>query len=283
MSSSSIFPSYLLPSIPFRRRLWKSNKTTIPTPKASLSTSSPSPSPSSSSTTTTASSSNSPSQGNDGDNGDNDGANVINPPGFLQGHKSYLRCTRCSADLCLTSQIISKGFTGRHGRAYLVSADPSTDGISIAPSTASLHRTSLPNTVTQQPLPRQLVTGAHTVSDITCRFCGSLLGWKYVAAEEESQKYKVGKFILETKRVSVCSSWENNDVGGGTCGGNDNGDQLFDYYYSQKSATADGNGCDVEFDSQDEEECEDLFSGMWSPWLAARRRRDRNFERRSFG
>ncbi|PGH31642.1 protein MPE1 [[Emmonsia] crescens] len=259
MSSSSIFPTYLLPSIPFRRRLWKSNKTTISTPKDPPSSTS----------------SNSPSQSNDDD--DDNGAAVINTPGFLQGHKSYLRCARCSADLCLTSQIISKGFTGRHGRAYLVSANPSTDAISIAP-TSSLQRTSLPNTVTQQPLPRQLVTGAHTVSDIICRFCGSLLGWKYVAAEEESQKYKVGKFILETKKISVCSSWENNDVGGG---GNSDGGELFDYYYSQKSSG--GSNDDVEFDSQDEEECEDLFSGMWSPWLAARRRRDRNFERRSFG
>ncbi|OAX80802.1 hypothetical protein ACJ72_04856 [Emergomyces africanus] len=264
---SSIFPTYLLPSIPFRRRLWKSNKPSI------------SPSKDSPSTSSSSSSSNSSSQGNnDDDDIDADGANVINPPGFLQGHKSFLRCARCSADLCLSSQIISKGFTGRHGRAYLVSADPSTDGISIAPS-ASLHRASLPNTVTQQPLPRQLVTGAHTVSDITCRFCGSLLGWKYVAAEEESQKYKVGKFILETKRISVCSSWENNHVGGG--GGNGNDDDPSDYYYSQK-ASADGNDGNVEFDSQDEEECEDLFSGMWSPWLAAKRRRDRNFERRSF-
>lgn len=99
-----------------------------------------------------------------------------------------------------------------------------------------------------------------------------------MAAEEESQKYKVGKFILETKKISVCSSWENNDVGGG---GNSDGGELFDYYYSQKSSG--GSNDDVEFDSQDEEECEDLFSGMWSPWLAARRRRDRNFERRSFG
>lgn len=29
---------------------------------------------------------------------------------------------------------------------------------------------------------------------------------------------------------------------------------------------------DVEFDSQDEDECEDLFSGIWSPALAKRRR-----------
>lgn len=34
----------------------------------------------------------------------------------------------------------------------------------------------------------------------------------------------------------------------------------------------------VEFDSQDEDECEDLFAGVWSPGLA-RRRRQRKSER----
>ena len=29
---------------------------------------------------------------------------------------------------------------------------------------------------------------------------------------------------------------------------------------------------DLEFDSQDEDECEDLFAGVWSPGLAGRRR-----------
>ena len=34
---------------------------------------------------------------------------------------------------------------------------------------------------------------------------------------------------------------------------------------------------EVEFDSQDEDECEDLFAGVWSPQLARRRRRGRRF------
>ena len=36
-----------------------------------------------------------------------------------------------------------------------------------------------------------------------------MLGWKYVSAEEEAQKYKVGMFILETKRVIRSVDWEN--------------------------------------------------------------------------
>lgn len=85
------------------------------------------------------------------------------------------------------------------------------------------------------PEDRQLTTGRHTVRDIFCLDCEQLVGWFYVgcpdvmvpgvcqsfqshrwliswwnlppqsnpqdAAVEESQKYKVGKFILEKSRI----------------------------------------------------------------------------------
>ncbi|CAA3022997.1 Hypothetical predicted protein [Olea europaea subsp. europaea] len=44
---------------------------------------------------------------------------------------------------------------------------------------------------------RIMITGVHTVADIFCTGCGSIVGWKYEAAHEESQKYKEGKVILE--------------------------------------------------------------------------------------
>jgi hypothetical protein len=111
-------------------------------------------------------------------------------------------------------------------------------------------------------VPRQLVTGAHTVADISCRTCGSVLGWKYVEAEEESQRYKVGKFILETKRVVRGAGWED--------------------MHEEDMADPEGkrgSSEEVEFDSQDEDECEDLFSGIWSPQLAKRRRKNKSFGR----
>lgn len=97
------------------------------------------------------------------------------------------------------------------------------------------------------------------MSDISCRNCGSVLGWKYVDAAEDSQKYKVGKFILEAKRTVKGTEWdqaleeEDNDMVAHT--GKD----------------------DIEFDSQDEDECEDLFSGIWTPQLAAKRRKRRAY------
>ncbi|KAK5119498.1 hypothetical protein LTR85_007598 [Meristemomyces frigidus] len=258
----SLFPTYLVPSLPFRRRQSSTDSNT---------------STSSDATTSTAPSSNS-----------------ADAESYLSGHASHLRCSRCLSDLALSTQIISKGFTGRHGRAYLVSASQScitpattSDGASNSSSAKAKNDAlpNLPNTYTHKPVPRQLVTGAHTVGDISCAQCGSVLGWKYIAAEEEAQRYKVGKFILETKRVCRSSTWENED-------------DVIDEHEMQerKRRGSDGRrrsslavppnelpsaaGDDaVEFDSQDEDECEDLFMGVWTPQLAAKRRKARVFDR----
>jgi len=221
---STPFPLYLFPSIPFRRRRRSS---TISTSTASSSSSSP------------------PTQ----------------PTSFLSSSSSsHLRCSKCLVDLIPTASIISKGFTGRHGRAYLVS--PPTASTLYTPSStlppSELGNGDLPNTHTHKPVPRQLVTGAHTVSDISCRSCGSVLGWKYVHADEESQRYKIGKFILETKRVVRATGWE------------DEQDEGKEEEMREE---------EIEFDSQDEDECEDLFSGIWSPQLARRRRKNRAWGR----
>jgi hypothetical protein len=84
-----------------------------------------------------------------------------------------------------------------------------------------------------------------------------VLGWKYVDAAEDSQKYKVGKFILETKRIVKSAEWDE------SLDEEDNG------------MVRDRKDEDIEFDSQDEDECEDLFSGIWTPQLASKRRKRR--------
>ncbi|PYH47716.1 yippee-domain-containing protein [Aspergillus saccharolyticus JOP 1030-1] len=184
---------------------------------------------------------------------------------FLEGHISCIRCSHCAADLCLTSQIISKGFTGRHGRALLVSPQIVASAVSIHPSSAATE--CLPNTIVQKPVSRRLVTGVHTVSDINCALCGTVLGWKYVSAEEETQRYKVGKFILESEKITTSTSWESTprvpvDL-----------IRLCSELPLERSPAH-----NMEFDSQDEDECEDLFAGIWSPGLAVRRR-SRKMER----
>jgi len=48
---------------------------------------------------------------------------------------------------------------------------------------------------------RLLLTGLHVVADIYCNCCDTRLGWKYLEAYEETQKYKEGKFILEKAMI----------------------------------------------------------------------------------
>ena len=50
---------------------------------------------------------------------------------------------------------------------------------------------------------RRLATGIHTVCDIFCSVCKEYLGWFYVEAMEQSEKYKIGNFILERQKVDV--------------------------------------------------------------------------------
>ena len=74
-------------------------------------------------------------------------------------------------------------------------------------------------------------------------------------AKEPSQRYKIGKFILETKRVVLGVNW---------------GDE-------EPSVDLDGKDEEdvVVFDSEDEDECEDLFAGTWDRDVVAKRRNRR--------
>ncbi|WPH04815.1 Hypothetical protein R9X50_00771200 [Acrodontium crateriforme] len=256
-SPPTLFPTYLVPSLSFRRRQSSTDST------ASAATASSSQSSASRvSTVSTAASSLIAEQDYIPEK-----ETLQDDEAFLTSHTSHLRCARCLADLALSSQIISKGFTGRHGRAYLVAPSSS----SAPPPSSRRYLTNplpnLPNTYTHKPVPRQLVTGAHTVGDLGCAHCGAVLGWKYIAAEDIAQRYKVGKFILEMKRVCRASTWEA-----------DGDDDIIKSKPKRlkKSAVPDE---EVEFDSQDEDECEDLFLGIWTPHMAAQRRKEKLLER----
>ena len=227
-SPISNFPVYLLPSYPFRRRKESTDSTGSTDSNLSTETAS----------------------------------RLVG--NYLNGHTSHLRCAKCSTDVCLTSQIISKGFTGRHGRAYLVSPSSALSG--STPGCKAANGLCLPNTKTDAPSSRQLVTGVHTVSDVRCAFCNSILGWKYDGAEEESQRYKVGKYILETKMICSSSNWETNDLQ----------PPPTSLLHRRLDASCEDT---IDFDSQDEDECEDLFAGVWSPILAMKRRQGKSFRK----
>ncbi|KAL7500633.1 hypothetical protein ACHAWT_009865 [Skeletonema menzelii] len=95
---------------------------------------------------------------------------------YLDGPQIYT-CGQCRTHLTSHDDIISKSFHGRHGRAYLFDQ--------------------CVNIVTGPPEDRILITGLHSVCDINCKRCNTLVGWTYARAYEPSQKYKEGKFIIE--------------------------------------------------------------------------------------
>ncbi|KAK8017988.1 hypothetical protein PG991_007178 [Apiospora marii] len=176
-------------------------------------------------------------------------------PRLLKVRPDTIRCSTCSTDLAFASQIVSKGFTGRYGRAYLVSP-PENDGTDGSGSG------SLVNIKIGKPESRLLVTGSHIVADVTCNICHAKVGWKYVDAKEESQKYKVGKYILETHRTVDYKHWEDA--------------AMVDVPEFAASSQHDKHSLDaaepVMFNSDDEDECEDIFSGTWDAAVVAKRR-----------
>lgn len=95
---------------------------------------------------------------------------------YLDGPQVYT-CAQCRTHLTSHDDIVSKSFHGRHGRAYLFDQ---CVNVSIGPSDD-----------------RRLITGLHTVCDIFCKRCKTLIGWTYLKAYDPSQKYKEGKFIIE--------------------------------------------------------------------------------------
>ncbi|XP_043725282.1 protein yippee-like isoform X2 [Telopea speciosissima] len=101
---------------------------------------------------------------------------VINLEGKIYSRK------HCQTHLALYDDIISKSFHCRHGKAYLFRK--------------------VVNVSVGEKEDRMMITGMHTVADIFCVGCGSIVGWTYEAAHEKSQKYKEGKFVLERFKVS---------------------------------------------------------------------------------
>ncbi|XP_062168450.1 protein yippee-like At5g53940 [Alnus glutinosa] len=97
----------------------------------------------------------------------------------LEG-RSY-RCKFCKTHLALADDLVSRGFHCRRGKAYLFN--------------------NAVNLVVGALEERMMLSGLHSVADIFCCCCGQIVGWKYEAAHERTQKYKEGKFVLERGRI----------------------------------------------------------------------------------
>ncbi|CAO2842430.1 unnamed protein product [Amaranthus hypochondriacus] len=98
----------------------------------------------------------------------------------LPGPKIF-RCKCCKVDSASPENIVSKNFFGRFGKAYLFKT---VVNITLGPTEE-----------------RHFTTGLHAFNDVYCRSCQQILGWKYVKAYEENEKYKEGMYILEKERI----------------------------------------------------------------------------------
>ena len=47
-----------------------------------------------------------------------------------------------------------------------------------------------------------MMTGLHTVKSVICKSCRQVIGWTYVFAYEQREKYKEGKFIIEKEYMA---------------------------------------------------------------------------------
>ncbi|CDF32959.1 unnamed protein product [Chondrus crispus] len=90
-------------------------------------------------------------------------------------------CASCGTHLASAEDVVSKGFQGKHGRAYLFS--------------------NVVNITLGEPAERELMTGTHTIVEVRCVSCKQYHGWKYISASHPNQSYKVDKFLLELKSM----------------------------------------------------------------------------------
>lgn len=79
-------------------------------------------------------------------------------------------------------QLVSKNFHGKTGKAYLFNQCINVD---FGPEKNKV-----------------MMTGLHTVKSVICKCCRQVIGWTYVYAYEESEKYKEGKFIVEREYMA---------------------------------------------------------------------------------
>ena len=97
---------------------------------------------------------------------------------------------------------------------------------------------------------REMTTGMHTVCDIFCVACGSILGWKYLAAAEKAQRYKEGKFILDRGRVVAASP----AAAAAAAAAHGNGMWQDHHHQQQTSGDDDGDDQDSDEESSDHQD-----------------------------
>jgi hypothetical protein len=90
---------------------------------------------------------------------------------------AIIECKNCRAHLTQPNELISRLFQGATGRAHLYNLTY--------------------NLIFGEEEERSMITGPHTVADAYCLGCNTIVGWKYIKAHFDDQRYKEGRVILE--------------------------------------------------------------------------------------
>ena len=90
-------------------------------------------------------------------------------------------CVKCKTHVAAATpaNVTSSDYSGVSGKALLVA------------------EVILPNLRQQPPRERALLTGVHVTSDLHCGTCSALIGWRYLAANDPAQAFKVGSCVIE--------------------------------------------------------------------------------------
>ncbi|TEB37201.1 yippee-like protein [Coprinellus micaceus] len=130
------------------------------------------------------------------------------PVQLYDGHPTY-SCAKCSAVIALQDELISKAFSGRDGRGFLMQSavnvklgkreDRSLMFVSFITAYVDLLAYSDSSQLCR--------TGVHTVADAFCVGCDERIGWYYHKAADPSQKYKESKYLLEREKIVKENNW----------------------------------------------------------------------------
>lgn len=101
--------------------------------------------------------------------------------------KAYV-CANCKTYLTNKSQTSSITFRGATGIAFLFR---SVTNLTFGKNEA-----------------RNMSTGVHVVRDVSCKGCGTMLGWTYEFALEPGQTYKEGQTVLERQLIESVEGTE---------------------------------------------------------------------------
>ncbi|XP_045169316.1 protein yippee-like 5 [Mercenaria mercenaria] len=104
------------------------------------------------------------------------------------GGTRLFSCSNCDTPLTNRAELISTRFTGATGRAFLFNK--------------------VVNLTYSEVQDRVMLTGRHMVRDVMCKNCDQKLGWIYEFANEENQRYKEGRVILERALVTESEGFE---------------------------------------------------------------------------